>query len=68
MDSAFSLLYFLLKEINPKDGIHGKRGMEQKESIDVNTGVLEATCSLSQAAAGDLFLRKPEMKIRLKRS
>ena len=42
--------------------------MEQKKSIDVNTGVLEATCSLSQAAAGDLFLRKPEMKIRLKRS
>lgn len=35
------------EETSPKDGTHWKSGMEQKESIYVNTGVIEETCSLS---------------------
>lgn len=35
------------EETSSKDGTQWKSGMEQKESIYVNTGVIEETCSLS---------------------
>lgn len=35
------------EETNPKDGTRWKSGMEQTESVYVNTGVIKETCSLS---------------------
>lgn len=46
------------EETSSKDGIYWKSGMEQKESIYVNTGVIEKTCSLSPGSRQVLLSRK----------
>lgn len=54
------------EETNPKDGTRWKSGMEQTESVYVNTGVIKKTCSLSPGSRRVPLSRKPRVKIRLK--
>ena len=50
------------EEANPKNGTLWKSGMEQKEGIYVNTGVVDETCSLSPGSSRVPLSRKREGK------